>query len=102
MKAFSIVTVCVFTLVSSALRGQSTGEIQKMEASGDTQGARTALARAAQDNPASVPALAAYAEILDRYGDPGCRGAYARLLTVLRSSGDTARAASVARRLAAL
>jgi hypothetical protein len=73
-----------------------------MEASGDKAGARTALARAAAANPDSVPALTAYAEHLDRHGDPGCRAAYTKLLGVLRASGDTTRSSAIARRLVAL
>ncbi len=64
-------------------------------------GARTALARAAQANPNSVPALTAYAEFLDRYGDPGAREAYGKLLTALHNGSDTARVAAVAHRLGA-
>src|SRR5262245_17991525 len=71
-----------------------------MEASGDTAGARSALARAAQTG--DVSALTAYAEFLDRYGDPQAREAYNKLLTSLRSSGNTARIAIVQRRLALL
>ncbi|HYW42506.1 MAG TPA: hypothetical protein VE959_06595 [Bryobacteraceae bacterium] len=72
-----------------------------MELSGDTLGARAALARGAANNPDSVAALTAYAEFLDRYGDPGARAAYGKLLAALRNPGDRARAAAVARRLAA-
>src|SRR5260370_18816239 len=73
-----------------------------MEASGDTMGARTALARATQASPNSVAAWSAYAEFLDRYGDPAAREAYARLLDALRNGGDSARTAAVSRRLALL
>ena len=65
-------------------------------------GARNALARAAQANPNNVGDLTAYAEFLDRYGDPASRDAYAKLLTALRSSGDTARSGVIARRMAVL
>ena len=73
-----------------------------MEAAGDTLGARTALARAAESSPNSVPALTAYAEFLERYGDPAARQAYDKLLTALRTSGDSAHAGAIARRVAAL
>ena len=49
-----------------------------------------------------MAALTAYAEFLDRYGDPGAREAYGKLLAALRNGGDQARAAAVARRLAML
>ena len=74
----------------------------QMEGSGDSAGVRAALARAAQNNPHDVSALAGYAEFLERYGDPACREAYARLLEALRNSPDTARAGVIARRLAAI
>src|SRR5690242_9729260 len=60
---------------------------------------RTALARAAQADPNNVAAWKAYAEFLDRYGDPGAREAYNKLLAAARNSGDTAVSASVEHRL---
>src|SRR5450756_746902 len=84
------------------LGAQSLDSIQKMEASGDTMGARSALAHDAQANPNSVAAWTAYAEFLDRYGDPGAREAYGNLLKALRADGDSSRAGAVARRLALL
>jgi hypothetical protein len=61
---------------------------------------RTALARAAQNSPNSVTAWTAYAEFLDRYGDPGARDAYVKLAAALRNSGDSAKATAVAHRIA--
>ena len=46
--------------------------------------------------------MTGYAEFLERYGDPACREAYARLLEALRNTRDTARAGVIARRLAAI
>src|SRR5450759_3157530 len=95
--------IVIVAFVSSPILGaQSLDSIQKMEASGDTMGARAALSGAAQGNPNSVAAWTAYAEFLDRYGDPGARDAYGKLLVALRNGGDPARAATVARRLALL
>jgi hypothetical protein len=73
-----------------------------MERSGDAQGARTLLARAAQSSPEDVTALTEYSEFLDRYADPGCREAYRQLLNVLRKTGDTDRRLAVTRRLITL
>jgi len=70
-----------------------------MEISGDRAGARTALAQAAQTNPNSVPVLSAYAEYLERHGDPGARQAYDKLLTAAKASGDSAKADAVSRRI---
>jgi hypothetical protein len=78
-----------FVLVSISSAQQGTGEVPD----------RAALARAAQSNPSSVSAWTAYAEFLDRYGDPGARDAYTKLQAALRNSGDSAKAASVEHRL---
>src|ERR1022692_4585143 len=103
MKALLFYAVVILASASSLVFGdQSLDSIQKMEASGDTMCARAALARATQTSPHSVAAWTAYAEFLDRYGDPGAREAYGNLLAALRDGGDAARAATVARRLALL
>ena len=103
MKASLFYAIVVLASASSPILGeQSLDSIQKMEASGDTTGARTALANAAQTSPNSAAAWTAYAEFLDRYGDPAAREAYGKLLAALRNGGDSARAATVARRLALL
>jgi hypothetical protein len=60
---------------------------------------RVALARAAQANPQNVQAWTAYAEFLDRYGDPGARDAYSKLLVALKASGDSAKAAAIEHRI---
>jgi hypothetical protein len=103
MKAFPIFIIIALTYVSSVVLGQQVPDsVRKMEMSGDTAGARAALARAAANAPNSIPALTAYAEFLDRYGDPACREVYGKLLTALRNAGDTARAAVIMGRLASL
>ena len=103
MKASLLYAIVILASASSPIPGeQNLDSIQQMEASGDTAGARTALARAAQANPNNVAAWTAYAEFLDRYGDPGAREAYAKLLAALHNGGNSARAAAVSRRLALL
>ena len=96
MKVLPVVALAVLTVLSAVRVGAQT------EASGESAGTRAALARAAQDNPNDVSALNGYAEFLERYGDPACREAYARLLEALRNSPDTARAGVIAKRLAAI
>ena len=100
MKARFVVVV--FSLNSLLYGFQTPDQIRKLETSGETEEARKALAQGAESRPNDVAALTAYAEFLDRYGDPGTRQAYARLLSRLQQGGDSARAARVARRLAAL
>jgi hypothetical protein len=101
MKAFRG-SVFLFSAVGSlsVLLAQTPESISKMEAAGDTLAARAALARAADSN--TIPALTQYAEFLERYGDPGARDVYRKLLSAVRTSGDSQRAASIARRLAVL
>ena len=99
MKASLLYTIVIFVSASSA---QTVDQIQRLESSGDTAGARSALARAAQTNPKDVAAWTAYAEFLDRYGDPAARDAYGKVLAALESNGDKARASLVARRIALL
>src|ERR1035441_9604578 len=80
MKASLFCAIVILASASSPILGeQSLDSMQKMEASGDTMGARTALA-----------------------GAPAAREAYGKLIAALRNGGDSARAATVARRLALL
>jgi hypothetical protein len=103
MKLLSIFAAGVIACAACAVAaGQNLDEIRKMEASGDVAEARAALAKAAQNNPRNTTALTEYAEFLDRYGDPGARDEYAKLLTALKGSSDSARAGEIARRLVAL
>jgi hypothetical protein len=103
MKASLLYAIVILVSASPAVLGeQNLDTVQKLEASGDTLGARTQLAHAAQASPNNIAALTAYAEFLDRYGDPAAREAYGKLLAALRGSGDSAKAAAVARRLALL
>ncbi len=99
MKAFSVI---VISFVSASIYAQNLDQIKKMEASGDTEGARAALARAVESNPNDVTTLTSYAEFLERYGDPGSRQAYAKVLARVRQGSDPARAARIAKRLATL
>src|SRR5215471_6986440 len=101
MKPFSVAVFFNFVLLN-AVWGQNLDQIRKMEASGDVSGARSALLRITESNPADAAALTNYAEFLERYGDAAAQRAYSRLLTVLRQKGDAPAAAVVARRLAAL
>src|SRR5690242_19501883 len=99
MKASLSFAALIFLTSWGGVYAQSPAQL---EASGDALGARTALARAAQSNPNNVAALTAYAEFLDRYGDPQAREAYSKVLAALRNAGDTTRAAAVSQRMALL
>ena len=101
MNYFTALAVCGLALASPALNGAQ-NQAREMEAAGDAAGARAALAQAVEARPNSIPALNAYAEFLDQYGDPASREAYSRLLAALARSGDKARAGIIAQRLTAL
>ena len=90
MRAFPILVTVIFSFPFSGVSAQSAEE------------QRAVLARAAEANPDSVSAVGAYAEFLERYGDPASRTAYGKLLAAAERAGDKTRAAVAARRLAAL
>src|SRR3954453_8307410 len=91
MKASLLYAIAIFAFTSLSVSGQMSSETT-----------RATLARAAQASPSNPAALTAYAEFLDRYGDPGVREAYGKLLASLQSGSDQARTAAVARKLAVL
>ena len=102
MRAFSVVAVSVITFSSALVASESLDRARQLTNSGDSLGAKTLLAQAAQSNPKDTTVLSEYAEFLDRYGDSAARGAYEKLLDALGGSGDPARRAAVARRLVTL
>ena len=102
MKLFSALAPVWLVFASSVLHGQDLDQVRKMEAAGDVAGARALLAHAAEADPRSASALTAYAEFLERYGDPGAKDAYSKLLATLRQSGDTARSEAIGKRIALL
>jgi hypothetical protein len=101
MRVLSAIVFSVFTFSSALVASESLDRARQLTNSGDSLGAKTLLAQAAQNNPKDTTVLSEYAEFLDRYGDPAARGAYEKLLEAL-GSGDPARRAAVARRLVTL
>ena len=98
MRAFGIIALAAVA-AAYTLFGQDLAErARQRERSGDVQDARQILQRAARGAAHDAAALAAYAEFLDRYRDPGTRGAYERLLAALGPSEREQRV-RVARRL---
>ncbi len=102
MKAFVVAFLGSIALVSALQASPTLERARQLERSGDAVGARAMLAKAAQDAPEDVTALAEYAEFLDHFDDPQCRQAYGKLLTLLGKSGDRATRQAVARRLVML
>src|SRR5713101_3349320 len=102
MKSFSVITFTCLTFSSALFGSESLDRARQLAKAGDGAAARTLLAQAVRSNPSDITSLSEYAEFLDRYGDPGTRAAYGKLLDALGSSGDSAKRASVAKRLIAL
>jgi hypothetical protein len=104
MKALSAVSLFCLGVTSTAtlLGSQTLDEARELERTGDAARARSVLARAAQSAPNDATAQIEYAEFLDRYGDPGCREAYRKVLVALKQNGDPERVAPMAKRLMAL
>ena len=102
MKLYSALATVWLIFASAGLQGQDLEQVRKLEASGDAAGARALLARAAQSSPRNVAALTAYAEFLQRYGDPGAKDAYNKVLAALKQSGDNTRTAVITKRLSLL
>ncbi len=63
---------------------------------------RAALARAASEEPNKFAAQEAYAEFLERYGDPNAREAYGRALAAAQRANDKAKTAEASHSLAVL
>src|SRR3989442_2086096 len=101
MKAFSVL-ILISGAVSILAGSQTLDQARQLEHSGDSMRACALLARAAQPSPDDVTALTEYGEFLDRYGDPGCRDAYRKLVELLGNAGNTARRAEIAKRLLVL
>ncbi|MBM3746420.1 MAG: hypothetical protein FJW34_11540 [Acidobacteria bacterium] len=78
------------------------GEARRLERAGDPLAARLLLQRAARNSPESIEAQTAYAEFLDRYGDPETRPAYEKLLALLKGPSEGEARARTALRLATL
>src|SRR6266436_790386 len=102
MKAPSAIVITCLIFGSVLSGSESLDRARQLSKSGDTSGARTLLAQAARSNPNDITSLSEYADFLDRYGDPGARAAYGKLLDALSSSSDSTRRAAIAKRLITL
>src|SRR5262245_45868423 len=102
MKVFSAIVLTSLAFGSALFGSEALDRARQMTKSGDALAARNLLAQAARSKPNDITSLSEYAEFLDRYGDPGARAAYEKLLEALGPAGDSAKLADVARRLIAL
>lgn len=102
MKPIWTVVTGLVTLIWLAQAQSLESRARQMELAGDAAGAQALLEQAVQEQPQNLEHLTAYAEFLDRRGNPKAREAYARLLERLPASDGGARRARVARRLVLL
>src|SRR5580658_1811814 len=96
-------TVIPFIFLSFHLVGQLgasevTDRAHKYEDAGNSAGAREVYSKAVQTTPNDPELLTAYAQVLERYKDPGAREAYRKSSTLWKNAGRTQDAARSARR----
>jgi hypothetical protein len=104
MSRCSIIVRAVLALSLTALLpgtagAQTVTQALQAERAGRVQEARELLARAAAEGPSNAEAQLAYAELLDRYGDPGALAAYQ---TALQAAPSGQLRQRIAKRLAVL
>src|SRR5882757_7207282 len=102
MKAFSAILFTCLSFGPVLFGSESLDRARQLLKSGDPLAAKTLLAQTAQRNSTDITSLTEYAEYLDRYGDPGARAAYVKLLDALGTGGDAARRLTVTKRLIGL
>src|SRR5258708_19949736 len=94
--------MCLWGMGLTVVAAAPNEQAKQLELKGDGSGARTMLSRAAQSAGANTEDLWAYAEFLDRHGDPASREAYEKLSASLGRSAEQNKQAEVARRLVEL
>src|ERR1700675_1216769 len=87
MRAFSVIVFSAIAFGSALVASEGLDRARQLTNSGDSLGAKTVLAQAAQRNPKDITVLSEYAEFLDRYGDPAARAGHEELLAALGGSG---------------
>ena len=80
--------MCLWGMGLTVVAAAPNEQAKQLELKGDGSGARTMLSRAAQSAGAKTEDLWAYAEFLDRHGDPASREAYEKLSASLGRSGE--------------
>jgi len=98
MKFSRVIILLLFGFVLGVGASQNLDRARQLEESGDSLGARSLLAHAAQSG--DVVALTEYAEFLDQHADPATTDAYGKLLAAMDGSAHQAQRSAVAGRLA--
>ncbi len=95
----AILAFSLMAVLPGTAGAQAVTQAQRAERAGRTQEARELLARAAAESSSNAEAQLAYAEFLDRYGDPGALAVYQ---TALRAAPSNELKQLIAKRLAVL
>ena len=85
-----LAAVLILVLCTFAWAGDASSRAWELEKKGDAPGARDLLLKAAQSASASLDDLTAYAQFLDRHGDPSARSAYTKALAAAHGAERTA------------
>jgi len=92
-------TVFLLCLATGLWANEAVDRAQKLEDAGDFAAAREAFAQALRSAPDDAETLDGYAQLLERYKDPGAREAYRKSAAARKKAGRTSEAAASTRRL---
>jgi hypothetical protein len=90
MKRFFAAIICIGLVGAPAVAQDPVSQAARLEASGDSLGARRVLEEAAQSPGASASTLEAFARFLDSYRAPGAHDAWVKAAAQLTGSRKTA------------
>jgi len=93
----TVLLVPVFCLTGSLLANETVDRAHKYEDAGDSAAAREVYTKALRATPNDPEILTGYAQLLDRYKDPGAREAWRRSTTLWKTAGRTPDALNAAR-----
>jgi hypothetical protein len=91
--------VFLFCLATGLWANEAVDRAQKLEDAGDPAAAREAFAQALRSAPDNAETLDGYAQLLERYKDPGAREAWRKSAAAWKKAGRTTEAASATRQL---
>jgi tetratricopeptide (TPR) repeat protein len=93
-----ILSLLTLSPVSGLSANEAVDRALRYEDSGDSSAAREVYAKALQANPNDPELLTGYAQVLERYKNPGARAAYRKSATLWKNRGRTQDAIRSARR----
>jgi tetratricopeptide (TPR) repeat protein len=94
----TVLLLSLFWLVNGLSASEAVDRAHKYEDAGDSAAAREVYSKALQANPNDPELLTGYAQILERYKNPGARDAYRKSAALWKNAGRTQDALRSARR----